>query len=62
MKRWYLSKTIWVNLLTLLVGMLGYLIGHDIVQDYPAIVSVFVAIQGFVNVILRVLTSKSVKL
>lgn len=56
MKPWYLSKTIWLNAITLLVGVLGYLIGHETVQDYPALVSVFVAVQGGLNVLLRFVT------
>jgi len=60
-KKWYLSKTLWVNLLTLLAGLLGYLLGQDLVQEYPALVSVFVAIQGFVNIILRLVTSKAIQ-
>jgi len=61
MKKWYLSKTIWANLLTLSVGLLGYLIGHDIVQEYPSIVSIFVAAQGFLNIVLRLITKEAVK-
>lgn len=61
MKKWYLSKTIWANLLTLLVGVLGYLIGNEVVQEYPSIISVFVALQGFMNIILRLVTTKEIK-
>jgi len=60
MKQWYLSKTIWVNLLTLLVGLFGYLLGQEVVQDYPTMVSVLVALQGAVNIILRLVTSKPI--
>jgi len=60
MKPWYLSKTIWINLLTLLAGLLGYLLGHDVVQDYPTMISILVAVQGAINILLRIVTSQSI--
>jgi len=60
-KTWYASKTLWVNLVALIVGVLGYLLGQDVVQEYPAIVAAFVAVQGALNVILRMVTSQSIK-
>ncbi len=55
-KKWYLSKMVWVNLLTLGVGVIGYLAGHDVIQEYPAILAGLVAVQGAVNVALRFFT------
>lgn len=56
MKKWYLSKMVWVNALTLVVGIVGYLTGSDIIAQYPAILAALVAIQGAVNVALRFVT------
>ena len=56
MKKWYLSKMVWVNALTLLVGLVGYLAGSDIIAQYPAILAALVAVQGAVNVALRFVT------
>ena len=56
MKKWYLSKMVWVNALTLIVGIVGYLAGSDIIAQYPAILAALVAVQGAVNVALRFVT------
>jgi len=56
MKKWYLSKMVWVNALTLVVGVVGYLAGSDIIAQYPAILAALVAVQGAVNVALRFVT------
>lgn len=56
MKKWYLSKMVWVNALTLLVGVVGYLAGSDIIAQYPAVLAALVAVQGAVNVALRFVT------
>ncbi len=55
-KKWYLSKLVWVNTLTLVVGVVGYLAGSDIIAQYPAILAALVAVQGAVNVALRFVT------
>jgi hypothetical protein len=59
MKKWFASKTIWVNLATLAVGVLGYLAGHELIVDNASLVSALVAVQGAVNVVLRFLTWES---
>lgn len=56
MKKWYLSKMVWVNGLTLVVGVIGYLAGSDVIAQYPAILAALVAVQGAVNVALRFFT------
>jgi hypothetical protein len=55
-KAWYLSKTVWVNVATLVAGVLGYVAGHDLIVNNASLVAMLVAVQGGVNVILRVLT------
>lgn len=59
-KKWYESKTVWVNVLTLVAGMVGYLAGHDLIADHASAVAVLVAIQGGVNVALRFVTAKPI--
>ena len=61
MKKWYASKMVWVNTLTLLVGVVGYVAGHDIIQDNATIVAGLIVLQGAVNVILRFMTGKAIK-
>lgn len=55
------SKTFWVNMLVLSAGVVGYVAGHDIIAEYPAIVSAMVAVQGAVNVALRFVTWQPIK-
>ena len=59
-KKWYQSKTLWVNILTLLAGGLGYFAGHDLIQDHASVMALLVAIQGGVNVALRFVTVKPI--
>jgi hypothetical protein len=50
------SKMVWVNVLTLIVGTIGYVAGHEVIADNPGLVAALVASQGVVNVVLRFLT------
>jgi len=52
------SKTVWFNILTLVAGVAGYIAGADAMSQYPAVIPIFVAVQGAVNIVLRFLTSK----
>ena len=61
MKRWYQSKTVWVNLLTLLAGTVAYVAGNELVADNASFVAALVALQGGVNVVLRLVTSTSIE-
>ena len=58
-KKWYKSKTVWVNAVAVLVGTVGYLVGNNVIQDYPSVVATLVALQGGLNVLLRFITWKS---
>ena len=51
------SKTIIVNVLMVGAGVLGYLSGHEVITQYPEVVSALVAAAGVVNVALRFLTT-----
>ncbi len=59
MKKWYQSKTVWVNVVAVLVGTVGYMAGNNVIQDYPSVVATLVALQGGLNVLLRFVTWKS---
>lgn len=51
------SKTIVVNVLTVVAGTLGYWAGHDVIAQNPDVVAALVAIAGVVNVALRFVTT-----
>lgn len=55
------SKTIWVNCITIAVGIATYLGGSEIIAAYPVAVSVIAVVVGGLNVALRFLTSKPIK-
>jgi len=61
MKSFWKSKTIWLNALTLAVGVIGYLSSHELIADNAAIVAALVAVQGGLNVILRFFTWQPLK-
>lgn len=50
------SKTVIVNTLTVAVGVLGYLAGHDVIAQNPEIVAALISVVGVVNVLLRIVT------
>jgi len=50
------SKTVIVNTLTVAVGVLGYLAGHDVIAQNPEVVAALVSALGVVNVLLRIVT------
>lgn len=54
------SKTLWVNMLVLVAGVLGYMQGHDVIAEYPQIVAVMAAAVGALNIALRFVTSKPI--
>jgi len=55
-KPFWKSKTIWVNGLTLLAGIIGYVAGHDLIADNATLIAALVAAQGLVNTVLRFAT------
>lgn len=56
------SKTFWVNLLTLIAGVLGMILGSDLIADYPQASALLVSIIGAVNIVLRFITDKAVSM
>lgn len=60
MKKWYASKTFWINAATLVAGTVGYIAGHELIADNASLVALLVAVQGAVNVFLRFITWKPI--
>ena len=58
-KKWYLSKTLYVNVLTVAAAMLAYIasVGGDLHLDGET-VAVLTAVVGLINIGLRFLTSQ----
>ena len=50
------SRTVWVNILSLVLALIGVAVGHEWVAENPQVVSVLVAVQSFINIALRFLT------
>jgi hypothetical protein len=59
-KAWYASKTVWINLITTVVGVLGFIAGSDWIAQNPAMVAGLTSAVGVLNVILRLVTGKAV--
>jgi hypothetical protein len=61
MKRWWKSKTVWVNIIAVLAGVMGYVAGHEVIQDNAQFIAMLVAMQGGVNVILRFISGTPIE-
>lgn len=57
----YKSKTFWVNAATLAAGTLGYLAGHEVLQGQEELLVSLIALQGVVNIVLRLLTGEPIE-
>lgn len=55
------SKTIWANAALVVVGVLTYLQGHEVIVEHPTAVSILAVAVGLGNVVLRFLTNQPVK-
>ena len=58
MKRWYKSKTLWINVLSLVAMILATVVAWPEMQDMAPQIAYALAI---VNVLLRFVTSESVR-
>lgn len=56
-KPWYLSKTVWVNVLTLVATVIGTVSGWDFIKSHPDVMAGLLMASSAVNVALRFLTS-----
>ncbi len=61
MKKWYKSKMMIVNLLTLAIGVIGVFEGTDWIMANPTMTAAVVSITGALNIYLRLNTSKAIK-
>lgn len=55
------SKMVWVNALTLAAGVVALVSGSDLIKDYPQAIAVLAAVQGGLNVVLRLFTTQPIK-
>jgi len=51
------SRMWWVNVVTLVLGILGLILGNEFIAEYPTLVAILVACQGALNLVLRYLTT-----
>ena len=61
MKKWWKSKTVWVNVVALLAGVMGYVAGQELIQDNTQLIAGLVAMQGGLNVILRFISGTPIE-
>jgi hypothetical protein len=61
MKRWWKSKTVWLNVVAVLAGVVGYVAGHEVIQDNTMIIAALVAMQGGLNVVLRFISGTPIE-
>jgi hypothetical protein len=55
-KKWWQSKTIWINAITAATATLTVLGGQQIVSDHPGASAAIVAVLGGLNIALRLVT------
>ena len=60
MKKWYLSKTIWVNVLAFIAAA-GASLQGDFAATYPAMVPLFTTLMAGINLALRFVTDKAIE-
>ena len=58
-KAWWGSKTIWFNILTLVVAVLMAVSESPILAEYPQATEVLLMVVGVINLILRSVTSRA---
>lgn len=54
------SKTFWLNALMVAAGTATFLVGHEVVAQYPVVVSILTVVAGGLNVALRYMTDKPI--
>ena len=60
-KHWWTSKTAWASILTVLIGLFGWLAGNEIIAEHPSAVAAFTVVVGALNFALRLVTNKPVQ-
>jgi hypothetical protein len=61
MKKWFTSKTIIVNVLTLAVGVLAVFTGSEWVMNDPQVAATLLSVVAAVNIVLRLFTSTAIR-
>ena len=61
MKKWWKSKTVWLNVIGVLAGVVGYVAGQELIQDNTQLIAALVAMQGGLNVVLRFITGTPIE-
>jgi hypothetical protein len=54
------SRTVWVNVATLVAGIAALVAGNDLITDYPQVIAALATFQGALNIVLRLLTTKAI--
>ena len=62
MKKWYLSKTEWFNVVTLAAGLVATVQGNEWVMANPRVSAAVLSAAAVVNILLRLVTNKKVTL
>lgn len=60
-KKWYQSKTFWVNFITLAGAVTAFIAGQDLIAEHPKISSALLAVSGVLNIGLRWLTNQPIE-
>lgn len=60
MKKWWKSKTLWINLATVAAGLVAVFEGNEWIMSNPEASGVVLAAAGFVNFLLRLVTTEGV--
>ena len=55
------SKTVWFNLLVLAAGVVGFVGAHEVIAQYHQVVAILAAVQGGLNIVLRLITTQPIK-
>lgn len=61
-KRPWKSRTVWINGLTTLAGVIGVVVGQEFIASNPAAVAIGAAVLGIVNVALRFVTDTAISI
>ena len=61
MKKWFLSKTIWLNVVTFVASGLGAISGSEWIKDNPEAAAIVGGLIATCNIVLRFVTDKAIK-
>ena len=61
-KLFFESKTVWLNVITLAIAVLGVVSGSQLISDHPQVVAIIGAAQAALNIALRFVTDTSIVL